>query len=110
LNKQETNVLNNNNKIQKIAKELEQLIAKYEKQVSHTTNKGKKEIEKTLEELKKEKEKIMAQTYIPTVDTIESGSISNYMQDWSLSPSKQKKLKTCINCNNKFYVNKKIFI
>ena len=72
-------MLNNNKKIEKIAKELEELIAKYEKQVSHTTNKGKEEIEKTLEELRKEKEKIMAQTYIPTVDVIETNNMSNYL-------------------------------
>lgn len=106
LKKQETDVLNNNKKIEKIAKEFEELIAKYEKQVNHTTNKGKEDIDKTLEELRKEKEKIMAQTYIPTVDAIETDSVS-ILHDYSIMWNTKKVLKICINCHNKFYVNKK---
>jgi len=110
LKKQETDVLNNNKKIEKIAKELEELIAKYEKQVSHTTNKGKEEIEKTLEELRKEKEKIMAQTYIPTVDVIETNNMSNHLYIDSILWNTKKELTMCAKCHNKFYVNKRLSI
>jgi gas vesicle protein len=106
LKKQETDVLNNNKKIEKIAKEFEELIAKYEKQFTHTTSKGKEDIEKTIEELRREKEKIMAQTYIPTVDTIETNNILN-LDDYNILWSTTKELKICTKCSNKFYTRKK---